>query len=437
MGASALRIARPQPGTTADQLRPIGFDVTSTPVAAQTTSAELAADSITAAMVDAVAVAYRNDQQARGLRAALARRQFTNYELVPETIAACEFLKTSGDVAGLRTIALYDLGASGLTVTVVDVVTGEVFHSERTSDISGDYLDSLIREQQIASGRITHPHDQAGLAALDAVCRQAKEQLTGTTAVAVPSEHGLVLISQENFEALIMLAVESSARLARDAIMRAEQPVQAVVVLGGCARIPLVAKVLGRWLGMPVLVPPEPESVVARGAAMLARPSRGALPTPADAGQAAAWPPADMAWSPDSMPTEILVPMGDRSPALIRGRELSLAGAGFGALVVVIAVAVGLGWGQHVLQEDATSKVAATTTPPPLQPHPTTVLPPVTAPESTNATMPPTATTEEWEPAAAAPTTQGPNTIQLPFLPPIVMPTIPPLLPPPPPPPGH
>ena len=122
------------------------------------------------------------------------------------------------------TVALYDLGASGLSVTVVDTASRQICASERTSDISGEYLDSLIREQQIASGRIAHPADQSGLAALDELCRTAKEQLSSNSAVALPSTEGLVLLSQENFEALIMLAVESSARMTRDVILRSEQP---------------------------------------------------------------------------------------------------------------------------------------------------------------------------------------------------------------------
>ena len=52
-------------------------------------------------------------------------------------------------------------------------------------------------------------------------------------------------------DTLITLAIESSARMTQDLIARSERAVHAVVTIGGCARIPLVAEVLERWLGRP------------------------------------------------------------------------------------------------------------------------------------------------------------------------------------------
>ncbi len=146
-------------------------------------------------------------------------------------------------------------------------------YSERTSDISGDYLDSLIREQQIASGRIAHPPDAHGLPYSTAV-PSAKEQLTTAAAVALPRNTGWCCCRRRICDALIMLAVESSARMTRDVIVRSDRAVQAVVVIGGCAQIPQVARVVERSLRVPVVVPEQPETVVARGAALLARPAR-------------------------------------------------------------------------------------------------------------------------------------------------------------------
>ncbi|MBF6329016.1 Hsp70 family protein [Nocardia transvalensis] len=438
VGAGALRVARPHPGNSPERFAPDHFDLQTLQVDEQRVE-ELAADTVGAALsatpdIGATAIAYRSEQHARALRAALARRQLTNYELVPEVVAALEFLESAGELSGYRTIALYDLGSSGLSVSVVDVASRQICYGERTSDISGDYLDSLIREQQIASGRIAHPPDPAGLAALDAVCRQAKEQLSVNTAVALPSEHGLVLISQENFEALIMLAVESSARMTRDVIMRSEQAVQAVIAVGGCAQIPLVTRVLGRWLGMPVVVPAHPESVVARGAALLARPARTVAPPPpqqppmetADTEQLAP------AWLADAPP-----PRGRRRETahgrgleLARGRrrELSVAGVAAGALVVVAAVGLGLGWAPQVLQGNSQSSKSSsdsstTSTPrpaalePSLSPSPT---------DTTNASI--AAPPPRWNQTTteAPPPPPGPNTIVVPGLPPIVVPTIPP-----------
>ncbi|MBB5914089.1 hypothetical protein BJY24_002956 [Nocardia transvalensis] len=440
VGAGAVRVAWPHAGNSADHFAPDRFDLQTVPVgdqrmedvAAETVAGVLAADPDVAA----IAVTYRSEQYAKSVRAALARRQLTNYELVPEVVAAVEFLQASGELSGLRTIALYDLGSAGLSVSVVDVASRQVRYSERTSDISGDYLDSLIREQQIASGRIAHPADPDGLAALDELCRQAKEQLSATTAVALPSEHGLVLLSQENFEALIMLAVESSARMARDVIMRSEQGVQAVVVIGGCARIPMVARVLERWLSMPVTVPAQPDSVVVRGAALLARPTRTAAPPvsfEAKTEQLAIVRPEDTAAKGrrglfrgrESARGPV------RDLALGRRRELSVAGIAAGALVVVAALGLGLGWGPQVLQGDSHSNSApssaTTSAPRPAALEPSIAPPPSDTTNASIAAPPPVRQQAPTTEADAPP--PGPNTIMVPGLPPIVVPTIPPLLP--------
>ncbi|NKY85648.1 Hsp70 family protein [Nocardia veterana] len=444
VGAGAIRVAIPHPGNSAERFVSTGFDVQAAPVGDQQAMADVAAETVGAVLgsapdLAATAIAYRTEQDGRLLRSALARRQLTNYELVPEVAAALEFLRATGELQGYRTVALYDLGGSGLTVSVVDVASGQVSHSERTSDISGDYLDSLIREQQIASGRIEHPPTAAGLAALDGVCRQAKEQLSSTTAVAVPSEHGLVLLSQENFEALIMLAVESSARMTRDVMMRSEQAVQAVFVIGGCARIPLIARILERWMGMPVLVPADPDTVVVRGAALLARPARVATPAPV--------PPVPPPGSGSADDTVQLAPVwladmpAGRGRKLLRGkagdgrlgrrRELSVAGVAVGALVVVAALGIGLGWGQSVLRGDPQSNTSASTSvavPPSRTAVPNASAAPTT--DATNASV--VAPVPNWDAptSAAPPPPPGPPTIVVPGLPPIVVPTIPPLLPP-------
>lgn len=438
MGAGAVRMARPHTGNPHGHIAAHSFDFQAIPVTGYQVE-ELAAEAIgvtleTTPDIVATAIAYRSEQHARALRAAMARQQLTNYELVPEVIAALEFAQSTGDIRGISSLVIYDLGGSGLSVSVVDPQTREIRYSERTSDISGDYLDSLIREQQIASGRIAHPQDPAGLAALDALCCEAKEQLSTNTAVALPSEQGLVLLAQENFEALIMLAVESSARMTRDVIVRSDRPVHGVLVIGGCGRIPLIARVLERWMGVPVIVPESPETVVARGAALLARPvqqngagntGRGVVP--------AATPVFD--------DDDELSPAWLSAPPKRGRRRWELRGAAVtvSALAVVSAIGLGLGYGPQVLQRDSQSSDGSDSEAPSTPPRTTTLDPQIAVAPGT--------TTEAAEESVVAPPrrqqtttepppTPGPNTFVVPGLPPIVVPTIPlevfPFPPPPP-----
>ncbi|WP_245649392.1 Hsp70 family protein [Nocardia shimofusensis] len=457
VGASTVRLVRPHAGNSAANIDPDAFDVQSIRVSPPQRAEELAAEAVGVALattpeIGATAIAYRNEQQAHALRAAMARQQLTDYELIPETVAAVEYAQATGDIRGISSLVVYDLGSSGLTVSVVDAQTREVRHTERTSDISGDYLDSLIREQQIASGRIAHPQDEAGLAALDVLCREAKEQLSSNTAVALPSRQGLVLLTQENLESLIMLAIESSARMARDVIVRSDRPAHGVLAIGGSARIPLLGKVLERWMGVQVIVPESPETVVARGAALLARPVqvRPVAPRPAPARPVSV--PADAtaqqqngrvggfddemspAWLSStsgkraskrdkldaSMPDWLAAATrNDRRPE-VNGAVLTVS-----ALVVVAAIGLGLGYGPQVLERDRSDDdltSVPTTTPPrttTLEPQ-IAVAPETTEVEESIVVAPPRDT------STPPPTTPGPNTFVVPGLPPIVIPTIPP-----------
>ncbi|MEU7630307.1 Hsp70 family protein [Nocardia sp. NPDC049220] len=422
-------MARPHAGNPHGHVAPHSFDVQTIPVVEQSVE-ELTAEAIGVVLestpgIGATAIAYRSEQHARAIRAAMARQQLTNYELVPEIAAALEFAQSTGDIRGITSLVVYDLGSSGLSVSVVDTQTREVRHSERTSDISGDYLDSLIREQQIASGRIAHPPNAAGLAELDALCREAKEQLTSNTAVALPSEQGLVLLAQENFESLIMLAIESSARMARDVIVRSDRPVHGVLAIGGCARIPLVAKVLERWMGVPVVVPDSPETVMARGAALLARPIRTAAPT---------------ASQPSS--NDELSPAWLSAPAARGKREISGAVLTVSSLAVIAAIGLGLGYGPQVLERDSHSSegsppASATTAPRTTVIDPQIAVAPGTTTESAHESAAAPPPQNRRQPTSEAPPTPGPNTIVVPGLPPIVVPTLPPEVFPFPPPPPH
>ncbi|MFC4123674.1 Hsp70 family protein [Nocardia rhizosphaerae] len=438
-----MRLARPRPGPNGFT-PPYSFDVQTVSLPEQQTE-EAAADTIAVALaaapeIAATTVTFRSEPQARAIRAAMARRQLTNYQLVPEAVAAVQFAHATTDLREVSHLAVYDLGSSGLTVSVVNARTSDVYQCDRISDISGDYLDSLIREQQIASGRIAHPSDPVGLAELDALCRAAKEQLSSSNAVALPSEQGLVLLTQENFEALMMLAIESSARLTRDVVIRSQHPVQAVLMVGGGARIPLIARVLERTIGVPVIVPAEPETALARGAALLAR--------PAQVPQAPTASPASLDDAvEDSTPAWLTAPARRRPLAALTSRsghsrrELNGAVLTVSALVVVSAIGLGLGYGPQVLERgnssDGSHAVPASTSPPPTVAAPTSDMAPATDAVHATVAAPPVPQQSAEEPSEAAPT-PGPNTFTVvPGLPPIVVPTLPPVVLPGFPPPGQ
>ncbi len=317
--------------------------------------AELAAESIETMLAEtdeieqvrAIGVAYQNETQADFVQGAMSRLDIDNFRLVPEVTAALEMLETTGELGDHETLVFYDLGSSGLTVTVVDRGTRIALSTARSEGISGDLVDRLIYDHHVDLQRFAEPADMAAQRALTARCRDAKEQLSSKDAVCMPGEGGLLLLSQDSFDSLIDGPVKASARLTLDVIRRSGRTPDAAVLIGGGANIPLVTAVMESWLDIPVIVPPQPELVAAEGAALLARPDTAKVAetaefaAPLELTETAQFAPQPVA--PDA-PTESFAAADIRqeteAPAQPRNRRrLLLAG---GAVVVAAAIALGV-----------------------------------------------------------------------------------------------
>ncbi|MCX5042046.1 Hsp70 family protein [Aldersonia sp. NBC_00410] len=429
MGTGAIHMARP--GSRING-HPVPFDLQRVDVSEQRPE-NLTAEIIGVALaggngIDATAVACRQDGRADALRTALAHEKLANYQLVPEVIASLELFASTGELNGFRSVAVYDLGTSGLSISVVDTERKIVHGAERTTDISGRAFDAMIGEAQIASGRLALPTDADGFNRLDLLCREAKEQLSTSTAVALPAPEGLVLLSRKDFEMLIAPTVEASARLLRNTIVGSRKPVEAIVLIGGGARIPLVANVLRSVAGLPVIVANHPDTVAARGAALLAHP----------VSRRRAWQES----------RETAGPAG-AAEKIRRRRELVSAAIAVGGLALLAVLGFGLTKSTDLFNGTAgSSGTLQTTSPqgtdaagapgsatpgggsfnglPGGQPLPVVAPPPVTLPPPPPpAEAPPTWDEDSYQAPAPAPA-PGPNTFSVPGLPPIVVPTIPP-----------
>lgn len=319
VGASAVRLASPDgEGVDAPEFRwwAVGTE--------ETRPEELAAESVGTVLAErsgdehppTVAVAYRDREQADAVSAALARHRIQHVQLVPGETAALRMLEESGALGDHATLVLYDLGSSGLTVTVMDRPTGEVLSRARTDEISGNLVDELIRDHQLDQRRVDEPADAAAQRALDDRCREVKERLSDHGAVCMPGDGGLLLLSQDGLESLITQPVEASARLTRQVVGQSGRVPDAVVLIGGGARIPLVQSVIQAWLNLPVIVPDQPELVAAEGAALLAE----SYPAPLEPNPEAAT---------DTLPV-----------AAGKPRRSALAG---GAVAAVTVIGLGLG----------------------------------------------------------------------------------------------
>lgn len=412
VGASAVRMARPDARPQDSGRLDFHHDTVD---AYWDRAEELAAESIGVVLsqpgdggpVQATGVAYRDQQQFGEIQQAMASQRLYNYRLVPEARAALQYLEASGELGHFGTIALYDLGSSGLTISVIDRGTGQVLLAERTIDISGDDFDRLISDNQLAKQGVDIADNQE-LSEFTARCRVAKEQLSTSGAVCLPGDGGVILISRESFESLVTVPIEYSARLVRDVISRSPKHVDALFLIGGGARIPLVESILTAWIGLPVVTPADPESVAARGAALLATPVADAprRPGPQPGVRQSPSDPASLTGAPDWLSPEPGADKPADSKRKVRGAVLVAGG-----LVAVAALGLSLGYGGS--STEPTSAPTETTAPATAEPTtprttvpPTTAAPTTTVPPTTEAAQAPVRTYSEPEyvpPAAPAP----------------------------------
>ncbi|WP_330251820.1 Hsp70 family protein [Nocardia sp. NBC_00565] len=221
-------------------------------------------------------------------RAALDRARLREVTLVPEPTATMRWLETAHGPLGDGAVVVYDLGASGLTVSVVR--TGDqaavLGAPLRSTDVAGAEFDLLTMRYVLANamrGNEFDPFDpviERELSALRERCRYAKEELSTNTATVVPvrlnpADHHAenIRLVRGELEDLLRGPLLTSIELIRDAVHRAGLDIGdigRVLLAGGGGAIPLVAELISTEFGLPVVAAPEPQLTSALGAAALA-----------------------------------------------------------------------------------------------------------------------------------------------------------------------
>ncbi|MBF6192989.1 Hsp70 family protein [Nocardia sp. CDC186] len=215
-----------------------------------------------------VAVAYRTKEQAQIIRSATGKQR--DLRLVQEGTAALTYLRHTGLLDRYDTVAIVDLGASGLSVTVADRAEGSLLRSDRTAAVSGTAIDDLIYHHLVDlhfARRGTRPNRGT----LTNRGRAAKEHLSIAPAVTIDHVAGRPLkLTRADFEELIADLLRDLARFVTMSFARAPEQPQAVAVIGGGANIPAVLDTLTAAVDVPVFTVPDPEAVTAKGAALVA-----------------------------------------------------------------------------------------------------------------------------------------------------------------------
>jgi hypothetical protein len=217
------------------------------------------------------------------LRAAAVQAGFADVRLIPEPVAAAAHYASLGR-RNAGPIGVYDLGAGTFDCAVVGVTQQgfAVLAEDGLPDLGSLDIDqallvhigrSVSHADPAQWQRLLRPQttaDRRTRRALLQDVRDAKESLSrhAQTHVPMPEPFGDVLVSRDELEALVRPSLLRSAELLGATIRRAGlTPAQlgGIYLVGGPSRMPLLATLLGRQLGVVPTTQDQPETAVAFG----------------------------------------------------------------------------------------------------------------------------------------------------------------------------
>jgi molecular chaperone DnaK (HSP70) len=195
-------------------------------------------------------------------------------------------------------VAVYDLGGGGFEATVVRTGPGgpEILGTPEGTDVLGgadideailSYVDDAVGGA-LARLDLDDARTAVALARLRQDCVLAKETLSLDTEAVVPvflpGRHFEIRLNRTTFEQMLRAPLQSTLDALSHAVRSAglsPADVDAVLLVGGSTRIPMVAEMLGREFGRPLLEGVHPVHAVALGAAALAAAPAGYGAVPA------------------------------------------------------------------------------------------------------------------------------------------------------------
>jgi molecular chaperone DnaK len=232
------------------------------------------------------------------LRQAIRMADLSDVITLSEPEAAAIHYASQARVETGSIIAVYDLGGGTFDAAVLRKtesgwdVLGTPEGIERLGGI--DFDEAVFRYVESSIGGALSgldPDDPAATAAVARLrqeCVEAKEALSSDTDVSIPvllpSLQTEVRLTRTEYEQMVRPALTDSISATQRALRSADVSpgdVNAVLLVGGSSRTPLVAEMVSSALGRPVSVDAHPKHGVALGAAITAATAGRATPTAA------------------------------------------------------------------------------------------------------------------------------------------------------------
>ena len=230
------------------------------------------------------------------LSQAFSRADLDSVTMITEPEAAAAHYASQERLQPGATIAVYDLGGGTFDAAVLRKTTdgfeflGEPEGIERLGGI--DFDEAVFRHVvESLRGAIDDldaddPVVRAAVARLREDCVAAKEALSSDTDVSIPvmlpNVQTEIRLTRSEFEGMIRPALADTIVVIERAIRSAgigADDIDAVLLVGGSSRVPLVGQIVAAELGRPIAIDVHPKHSVALGAALIAAGGGTAVPT--------------------------------------------------------------------------------------------------------------------------------------------------------------
>ncbi len=222
--------------------------------------------------------AYFNDAQRQATRDAGKLAGLDVLRIVNEPTAASLAYGMGLQKDEEKTIAVYDLGGGTFDVSILKIAGGifEVLSTNGDTYLGGDDFDHAIMEFFL--GQIGVPfheinNDKSILQSLRLIAESAKKALSSADKFSAEWSGYNITITQQQFNDIIQPLVHRTIDCCAKALTDAKltiTDINAVIMVGGSTRVPLVKDSVSTFFGQSVNDSVNPDEVVALGAAVQA-----------------------------------------------------------------------------------------------------------------------------------------------------------------------
>ena len=226
--------------------------------------------------------AYFNDSQRQATRDAGRLAGLEVLRIVNEPTAAALAYGIGLDPEEEKTVAVYDLGGGTFDISILRIQQGifEVLSTNGDTYLGGDDLDRVVAEHWSTAFALppafqTDPHLQQQLRLAAEMAKKYLSQHDDFT-TQLTDEAGQVFtvtLTRAQFDTLIRPLVDRTIAACRQALADsklAAADLNAVLLVGGSTRVPLVYAAVSGFFGQPANNSLNPDEVVALGAAIQA-----------------------------------------------------------------------------------------------------------------------------------------------------------------------